>query len=117
MGIVRPVMEVHPLAWAFSVPFIVVTRFTVLKLFIALIVNSMQTIQAHSEERVEAEARVAHAEREALSRQLGEFAAEVRALRDTLRRSRARARPSGSSPPAREPRYRQLRMFAARKRT
>src|SRR3546814_15184190 len=34
MGIVRPVMEVYPLAWIFFVPFIMVTSFTVLNLFI-----------------------------------------------------------------------------------
>jgi len=41
MGIVRPVMEVFPLAWMFFVPFILVTTFAVLNLFIAIIVNSM----------------------------------------------------------------------------
>lgn len=40
MGIVRPVMEVYPWAWVFFVPFIIVTSFAVLNLFIALIVNS-----------------------------------------------------------------------------
>ena len=41
MGIVRPVMEVYPQAWAFFVPFILITTFAVLNLFIAIIVNSM----------------------------------------------------------------------------
>lgn len=43
MGIVRPVMEVHPHAWAFFVPFIACTAFTVLNLFIGVIVSAMQT--------------------------------------------------------------------------
>ena len=47
MGIVRPVMEEHPLAWAFFVPFIVVTSLTVLNLFIAVIVDSMAHMQSH----------------------------------------------------------------------
>lgn len=42
MGIVRPVMEVHPYAWAFFVPFILVTTFSVVNLLVGLIVNSMQ---------------------------------------------------------------------------
>jgi len=42
MGIVRPVMDVYPYAWAYFVPFILVTTFTVLNLFIAIIVNAMQ---------------------------------------------------------------------------
>jgi len=41
MGIVRPVMEVSPEAWLFFVPFILVTSFMVLNLFIAIIVTAM----------------------------------------------------------------------------
>lgn len=48
MGIVRPVMETHPWAWAFFVPFIMITTFAVVNLLVGLIVNSMQ--DAHSEE-------------------------------------------------------------------
>lgn len=48
MGIVRPVMEVHDWAWAFFVPFILVTTFAVVNLLVGLIVNSMQA--AHGEE-------------------------------------------------------------------
>jgi voltage-gated sodium channel len=50
MGIVRPVMEVYPYAWAFFVPFIMVTTFAVVNLLVGLIVNSMQ--DAHHEEDV-----------------------------------------------------------------
>lgn len=63
MGIVRPVMESYPMAWAFFVPFLILTSFTVLNLFIALMVNSMQAV--HSEDRllaVEAE-ELAHEDR------------------------------------------------------
>jgi voltage-gated sodium channel len=48
MGIVRPVMEVYPYAWAFFVPFIMVTTFAVVNLLVGLIVNSMQ--DAHQQE-------------------------------------------------------------------
>ena len=48
MGIVRPVLEVYPYAWAFFVPFIMVTTFAVVNLIVGLVVNSMQ--DAHSEE-------------------------------------------------------------------
>jgi voltage-gated sodium channel len=44
MGIVRPVMESHPLAWAFFVPFIVIATFTILNLFIGIIVSTMQEL-------------------------------------------------------------------------
>jgi voltage-gated sodium channel len=44
MGIVRPVMEVHPFAWAFFVPFIIIATFTILNLFIGIIVSTMQEL-------------------------------------------------------------------------
>lgn len=51
MGIVRPVMQQYPYAWAFFVPFIMVTTFAVVNLLVGLIVNSMQ--EAHSVEENE----------------------------------------------------------------
>ncbi|MGE4324824.1 MAG: ion transporter [Pseudodonghicola sp.] len=55
MGIVRPVMEVHPQAWVFFVPFIVVTTFAVVNLLVGLIVNSMQDAhQAEDNQRTDA---------------------------------------------------------------
>jgi voltage-gated sodium channel len=50
MGIVRPVMEVYPYAWAFFVPFIMMTTFAVVNLLVGLIVNSMQDAHAADEE-------------------------------------------------------------------
>jgi len=44
MGIVRPVMEVYPWAWAFFVPFIIIATFTILNLFIGIIVSTMQEL-------------------------------------------------------------------------
>lgn len=71
MGIVRPVMEQFPYAWAFFVPFILMTSFIVLNLFIGVIVNAMS--QATDEE--------AHDEREKILRELRVLSEEVRALR------------------------------------
>ena len=44
MGIVRPLMETHPWAWLFFVPFIIVATFTILNLFIGIIVSTMQEL-------------------------------------------------------------------------
>jgi voltage-gated sodium channel len=49
MGIVRPVMEVHGWAWAFFVPFIMVATFTILNLFIGIIVSTMQELAAQGD--------------------------------------------------------------------
>ena len=50
MGIVRPVMEIYPYAWAFFLPFILVTTFAVVNLLVGLVVNSMQ--DAHHTEDI-----------------------------------------------------------------
>lgn len=44
MGIVRPLMETHPWAWLFFVPFIIIATFTILNLFIGIIVSTMQEL-------------------------------------------------------------------------
>lgn len=56
MGIVRPVMKVYPYAWIFFVPFIMVTSFAVINLFIGVIVDAMQTVQEERVEEVDADA-------------------------------------------------------------
>jgi voltage-gated sodium channel len=71
MGIVRPVMDVYPWAWLFFVPYIVLVTFMVLNLFIAIIVNSMQTL--HESEGQE--------QRDAEADERREHAAQVKALR------------------------------------
>ncbi len=52
MGIVRPVIEAHPNAWLFFIPFILITAFAVMNLVVGLIVSTMQ--DAHSEEELAA---------------------------------------------------------------
>jgi voltage-gated sodium channel len=51
MGIARPVMEQVPWAWAFFILFILFATFTMLNLFIAIIVNAMQTFQESEHQR------------------------------------------------------------------
>ncbi len=50
MGIVRPTMEIFPLSWIFFLPFIIITSFAVLNLFIGIIVDAMQTAQTDPRE-------------------------------------------------------------------
>jgi len=49
MGIVRPVMEVFPQAWIFFLVFILASTFTLLNLFIAVIVNAIHQEQQGDE--------------------------------------------------------------------
>lgn len=87
MGIARPVMENFPYAWAFFIPFILIATFTMLNLFIAIIVNAMQsfseaehkdTVAAVEAARNHIEADL-HAELRALRQEIGELKALLRA--------------------------------------
>ena len=84
MGIVRPVMEVRPYAWAFFVPFIIMSSFAVLNLFIAIIVDSMQRLQA-SAPSSDGELPASRGDADAISGELAALRAEVRALREELK--------------------------------
>jgi voltage-gated sodium channel len=84
---VIPVMEKHPYAWIFFIIFMLVTSFTVLNLFIGIIVDAMQREQQAEEEadRVREEAR-----------EEGNFEtimAELHALRDEIRELKGEGNP------------------------
>jgi len=89
MGIARPVMTEYPYAWAFFVPFILIATFTMLNLFIAVIVNTMQEMQARqlAEGQDEIEATV-HDDTARLLEELATLRAEVRALGERLATAR-----------------------------
>ena len=50
-GVARPMMEAYPLIWIYFVPFILISSFMVLNLFIAIIVTATQSI--HYDEEAE----------------------------------------------------------------
>ena len=81
MGIVRPVMEVYPFAWVFFVPFILVTSFTVLNLFIGIVVDAMQS-QHEADREEDHAAEMALAAKGQSDR--AEILAEIRALRQEV---------------------------------
>ena len=86
MGIVRPVMEVYPYAWLYFVPFILIATFTMLNLFIAIIVDTMQTMHSadHEADRDHIEETV-HQDTDALGRELRSLREEIGLLRQELR--------------------------------
>ena len=85
MGIVRPVMEQHPAAWAFFVPFILLATFTMLNLFIAVVVNAMQTKHEMEQGVSDREALAeAHDEREAMHDEIVQLRQEIKALAKSI---------------------------------
>ena len=90
MGIVRPVMEQFPYAWSFFVVFIIISSFTVLNLFIAIIVDSMQTLNADGQERtVERIGIVLDEDTQKVSDEISQLRAEIRELRSEVARDRS----------------------------
>lgn len=76
MGIARPVMSEFAYAWIFFVAFILVATFTMLNLFIAIIVNAMQRYSDGEAQHAEPVPRDA------------DVRSELRALRDEIERLR-----------------------------
>ena len=78
MGIARPVMEAFPYAWVFFIPFILIATFTMLNLFIAVIVNAVQTMHDDdNKDELDAE----KATQQQLLEQMQQLQLELQALR------------------------------------
>lgn len=92
MGIVRPVMAVYPYAWLFFVPFILIATFTMLNLFIGIIVDTMQSMHTadHAEEREKLESAL-HQETRHIDQDIVALREEIRALRQDLATNRSTA--------------------------
>ena len=96
MGIVRPVMESYPMAWMFFVPFILITTFAVLNLFIAIVVDAMSSHVDIEENQTRSELHIDH----------HEIMDELRALRQEMAKLHAAQNnePSPTTDPQSAPR-------------
>lgn len=88
MGIVRPVMEIYPYAWVFFIPFIVITSFAVLNLFIGIIVDAMNVMHAEDKSVVSAEVPEEDIAAKPNTGELAEILSELRTLRTEVRELR-----------------------------
>jgi voltage-gated sodium channel len=82
-GVVKPIMEKFPYAWLFFIPFIIGTTFTILNLFIGIIVNAMQSEHAKEEAAERA------AEREMMQDETAPLMVELKGLRAEVQALRA----------------------------
>ena len=93
-GVVKPIMEKHPYAWLFFIPFIIGTTFTVLNLFIGVIVGAMQEEhEKAARAEIEAEREVVHEETAPLVREVKALKSEIAALRREMTGRSASERP------------------------
>ncbi len=82
--IARSVIAKHPSAWIFFVVYILLTSFTVLNLFIGIIVDAMQSEQVSAEGLAQDVAGRTEDELDAIARQLGGIREEMAELRKLL---------------------------------
>ena len=78
MGIARPVLELHPFAWVFFVTFILITSFTMLNLFIAVIIDATQS------EANDQSGRHIDEQHELTRVEIGAMREELRALKEAI---------------------------------
>lgn len=79
--IAREVQATHPQAYLFFIPFIVISVFAVLNLFIAVLTNSMQEMQ---KEELQAEEQIASRHQQELMAEIERLRLEMRDLRSAL---------------------------------
>jgi voltage-gated sodium channel len=86
-GVVKPVMEKYPYAWLFFIPYILITTFAVLNLFIAVIAMQTEHEQSRKEEELQHQDEqrklgTIRAKEEDILEELRALRAEVKALRE-----------------------------------
>lgn len=79
--IAREVQSTHPQAYLFFVPFIIISVFAVLNLFIAVLTNSMQEMQ---KDELEAEEKIASASQKVIIAEITALREEIRTLKTAL---------------------------------
>jgi voltage-gated sodium channel len=85
MGIVRPVMEVHPYAWVFFIPFIFIATFVMINLIIAVVVDAMGELKKEEEEHIVDEI---HNSEDHTKQQIDQLRAEIQELKQIILESK-----------------------------
>jgi voltage-gated sodium channel len=85
MGIVRPVMEVHPYAWVFFIPFIFIATFVMINLIIAVVVDAMGELKKEEEEHIVDEI---HNSEDHTKQQISELREEIQELKQIILESK-----------------------------
>ena len=85
MGISRPVMAVFPHAWIFFISFILISTFTILNLFIAIIVDGIQNIRDAQKEKAQVQLKPLDKKEDPILLELRALRVEIKDLKQALR--------------------------------
>ncbi len=91
-GFVRPMSQSHPHAWIFFLTFIFLTAYTILNLFIGIIVNAMQ--ERHQQSMSDL-GQATHREAVKIEEHVAVLRAEIEELKALLMRASTAERPTG----------------------
>lgn len=80
-GIVDPAMKLHPWSWIIFIPFIILTTFAVLNLFIGVIVEAMQNVHNEEQRRMAPDDPEKETTLEDLRQDIAALREEIRALK------------------------------------
>ncbi|RXJ67937.1 ion transporter [Halarcobacter ebronensis] len=81
MGIVRPIMEQHPYAWLFFIPFIFLATFVMINLIVAVIVDAMAVLKTEEESNIITEVRGSE---NSIHDEIKELKSEIKELKEFL---------------------------------
>ena len=81
MGIVRPIMEVHPYAWTFFIPFIFMVTFIMINLIVAIVVDAMAEINKDTDNTIVSEL---HTHESSTSIELKKLQHQIKELKDLV---------------------------------
>lgn len=73
MGLVRPITEQFPYAWLFFIPFVLISSFIILNVFIAVIVNGMGEARKKQEDREKEKETAMFSEGETIAREIAKI--------------------------------------------
>ena len=86
MGIVRPIMEVHPYAWIFFIIFIFVATFIMVNLIVAIVVDAMAQInEEEKEEILKNTTEIVHSSDLDTNKQLADLRDEIKTLQQMIK--------------------------------
>ena len=82
MGIVRPIMEQHPYAWVFFIPFIFIVTFIMINLIVAIVVDAMNELNKTSQNILEDDIQKS---KEDMVSEIRELKREINELKEMLK--------------------------------
>lgn len=85
-NVAEPTMEFFPWAWIFFVPFIIVTSFAVLNLFIGIIVDAMDIVHSEEAEELMKTEKTSSNDNKSLEREVKALRRDIAALRKQIKK-------------------------------